>query len=79
MFDFRKEIALDDYNRLCNLILKSSFTNISCLFYNCNIIGYPNSDLSFGTINVSNSLITDLSHAFRNCRMYNNDRKYLSH
>ena len=75
MFDFRKEIALDDYNRLCNLILKSSFTNISCLFYNCNIIGYPNSDLSFGTINVSNSLITDLSHAFRNCRMYNNDRE----
>ena len=73
-FNFNKQITIDNFNKLCNLILKSSFTNIANLFHNCTIMGYTD-NLTFGTTTTINNTITDISHAFRNCKMSNNDKE----
>lgn len=73
-FNFTKQITIDNFNKLCNLILKSSFTNIANLFHNCTIMGYTD-NLTFGTTTTINNTITDIAHAFRNCKMSNNDKE----
>lgn len=71
-FNFFKYINLVDYNKLCNIIIKSKITSIANLFYNCNIIGFTD-NLTFGSISVVNNTIINLTNTFRNCKLFNGD------
>ena len=71
-FNFYKQISIENYYRLCNIIIKSKLPNIANLFHNCNILGTTD-NLTFGTISTINTNITDISFTFRNCKLINND------
>lgn len=71
-FDINKYISIDDYYKLCNLIIKSSMTSVANLFHNCNILGITD-NFTFGTSSTINTSITDFSYTFRNCKLINND------
>lgn len=67
-FTLNKTISASDYNSLCNMIMKSNITDISFLFYNCNIIGYQG-DFTFGTTYTSNTKIKYTRGLYRNCKI----------
>ena len=71
-FNFYKYINLNDYIRLCNIIIKSKVTSVANLFHNCNINGFTD-NLTFGSTSIVNNTITDFSYTFRNCKLFNQD------
>ena len=67
-FKMRKYISAADYQTLCNLLLRSSSTNISYIFANCYIIGYTG-EFTFGNVNVTNNAITRVCSLYESCQL----------
>lgn len=68
-FMLRKYISAEDYQTLCNMMIRSSkISNLSYLFTNCYIIGYTG-EFTFGNIANTNTTITAIRSLFQNCRI----------
>lgn len=74
-FDFDKKITLENYNKLCNLFIKSNIVNLVDIFRNCNIEGVTD-EFTFGTSTTVNNTIENICGLFYNCKLINNGREY---
>lgn len=71
MFEFKKYISAENYEKLCDLLLGSTtMSYVNYLFSSCNIVGYNKSYFTFGSDAAPvNSKIAHMNCTFKNCRI----------